>query len=51
MILGINHIGGIIIAQLSDGKTAETLVDEYPYLSLDDIFEALKYATKYDFYL
>ena len=35
---------GMIITQLSEGKTASTLVDEYPYLSHSDITEALKYA-------
>jgi len=43
-ISGTRVTVGMIVAQLSDGKTAETLVSEYPYLSLDDIFEALKYA-------
>ena len=43
-ISGTRVTVGMIIGQLSEGKTAEMLVGEYPYLSIDDIFEALKYA-------
>ena len=43
-ISGTRVTVGMIVKQLSEGKTAESLVSEYPYLSLDDIFEALKYA-------
>jgi len=34
----------MIIAQLGEGKTTDCLVSEYPYLSREDIAEALKYA-------
>ena len=43
-IRGTRCTVGMIIAQLGDGKTPDALVDDYPYLSHEDIFEALKYA-------
>ena len=43
-ISGTRVTVGMIIAQLGEGKTAEVIVDEYPYLSIDDVSEALKYA-------
>lgn len=43
-IKGTRVTVGIIMAQLSEGKTADTIVSEYPYLSHSDIAEALKYA-------
>lgn len=35
---------GMIVSQLSEGKSQDTLVVEYPYLSYEDIAEALRYA-------
>jgi len=43
-ISGTRVTVGMIIAQLGEGKTADTIVLEYPYLSLEDVSEALKYA-------
>jgi uncharacterized protein (DUF433 family) len=34
----------MILNQISEGKTPEELVNEYPYLTHDDIVQALKYA-------
>ena len=43
-IKGTRVTVGMIIAQMGEGKTAETLLGEYPYLSHGDVAEALKYA-------
>ncbi|MCL2197807.1 MAG: DUF433 domain-containing protein [Defluviitaleaceae bacterium] len=43
-IKGTRVTVGMIMAQLSGGKTADALVGEYPYLSHGDISEALRYA-------
>ena len=43
-IMGTRVTVGMILTQISDGKTIEELLDEYPYLSLEDINESLKYA-------
>ncbi|MCL2378518.1 MAG: DUF433 domain-containing protein [Defluviitaleaceae bacterium] len=34
----------MIVSQLSEGKSPNMLVEDYPYLSHEDISEALKYA-------
>ena len=43
-IRGTRVTVGMIITQLSEGKDFVTILEEYPYLSQDDIFEALKYC-------
>ena len=43
-IKGTRVTVGMIITQLSEGKNYETLLNEYPYLSEDDITAALKYS-------
>jgi len=43
-IKGTRVTVGMIIMQISDGKTINELLDEYPYLSYEDITQALKYA-------
>ena len=43
-IKGTRVTVGMIITQLSKGKTIDVLLDEYPYLSQADIYEALKYS-------
>lgn len=35
---------GMIVSQLSEGKSPDVLVEDFPYLSLEDISEALRYA-------
>jgi len=43
-IKGTRVTVSMIIAQLGEGQTADGLVREYPYLSHEDITEALRYA-------
>ena len=43
-IKGTRVTVGMILTQISEGKTTDKLLDEYPYLSREDITEALKYA-------
>ena len=43
-IKGTRVTVGMIITQLSEGKNVAALLDEYPYLSEEDISEALKYS-------
>ena len=42
-IKGTRVTVGMILTQISEGKTQNDLLDEYPYLTFDDITEALKY--------
>ena len=35
---------GMIVTQISGGKTPEDVLQDYPYLSREDILEALRYA-------
>ena len=44
-IKGTRVTVGMLVNQISEGKTAEELLDDYPYLIYDDIIEALKYAS------
>jgi len=43
-IKGTRVTVGMIITQISEGKTFAKLLDEYPYLSNEDIAEALRYS-------
>ena len=43
-IKGTRCTVGMIVAQLSGGKTPDELVEDFPYLEIEDVFEALKYA-------
>ena len=43
-IKGTRVTVGMIVTQISEGKTIVQLLEEYPYLTLDDIMQALKYA-------
>ena len=43
-IKGTRVTVGMILTQISEGKTPDKLLEEYPYLSREDITEALKYA-------
>ena len=43
-IKGTRVTVGMIITQLSEGKDKTVLLDEYPYINEDDIYEALKYS-------
>ena len=43
-IKGTRVTVGMIITQLSEGKSFSVLLEEYPYLTEDDIAEALRYS-------
>ena len=43
-IKGTRVTVGMILAQISEGVTSEDLLKSYPYLSSQDIEQALKYA-------
>jgi len=53
-IAGTRVTVGMILMQISEGANTDELLEEYPYLTKDDISEALRYAawavgTKEDF--
>jgi len=43
-IKGTRVTVGMILMQISEGVSINELLDEYPYLSHEDIIQALKYA-------
>ena len=43
-IQGTRVTVGMIITQISEGKEIAALLEEYPYLSEEDVFEALRYS-------
>ncbi len=43
-IRGIRVTVGMIVGQIGAGQSVEALLDEYPYLEREDVFEALRYA-------
>lgn len=43
-IKGTRVTVSMIVTQISEGKTLEDMLVEYPYLSREDISEALRYA-------
>ena len=43
-IKGTRVTVGMIIGQISEGTTIKDLLDDYPYLTYDDVMQALKYA-------
>ena len=43
-IKGTRVTVGMILEQISEGKTPNELLEDYPYLSIEDIMQALKYA-------
>jgi uncharacterized protein (DUF433 family) len=43
-IRGTRVTVGMIVTQISEGKTEEDLLLEYPYLTKEGIVQALKYA-------
>ena len=43
-IKGTRVTVGMIMTQLSEGKEIKTLLDEYPYISHEDVSEALMYS-------
>jgi len=43
-IKGTRVTVGMILAQLSGGQSISELLDDYPYLSQEDVFAALEYG-------
>jgi len=43
-IKGTRVTVGMIVNQISEGKTVEDILADYPYLTYDDVIQALKYA-------
>jgi len=43
-IKGTRVTVGMILAQLSGGQNIEELLDDFPYLSREDVFAALEYG-------
>jgi len=43
-IKGTRVTVGMILEQISEGITPNELLEDFPYLSLEDIMQALKYA-------
>ena len=43
-IKGTRVTVGMLLTKISEGKTQGELLEEYPYLSREDIAEALKYG-------
>jgi uncharacterized protein (DUF433 family) len=43
-IRGLRVTVGMIVGQIGAGRTIESLLDEYPYLKREDVYEALRYA-------
>lgn len=43
-IRGMRTTVSVVLNLVADGMTAEGIVDAYPYLEVEDIHEALRYA-------
>jgi len=43
-IIGTRVTVSMIVTQISEGKPFSVLLNEYPYLTADDITEALRYS-------
>jgi uncharacterized protein (DUF433 family) len=43
-IRGLRVTVGMIVGQIGAGRTVDELLAEYPYLTREDILEALRYA-------
>lgn len=43
-IRGMRVTVSMILGQLASGKTAQEILDDYPYLEQEDITQALQYA-------
>lgn len=43
-IRGMRMTVGMIVGQMSGGATAEEMLDEFPLLEKEDIYEAMAYA-------
>ena len=43
-IKGLRVTVGMIVSQIGEGKSPKKLIAEYPYLSVEDVYEAIRYA-------
>ena len=43
-IRGMRVTVGMVVGQISSGRTAEEILAEFPYLEREDIYQALRYA-------
>ena len=43
-IRGMRVTVGMIVGELGGGNTVEGLLDDFPYLEREDIFQAMRYA-------
>ena len=43
-IKGTRVTVGMILSQISEGRTVKELLDDYPYLAYEDVTQALLYA-------
>jgi uncharacterized protein (DUF433 family) len=43
-IRGMRVTVGMIVGQMGTGRTIDTMLADYPYLELEDILQALRYA-------
>ena len=43
-IRGMRVTVGMIVGQIGEGVSIEELLNEYPYLELEDVMQALRYA-------
>jgi uncharacterized protein (DUF433 family) len=43
-IRGLRVTVGMIVGQISAGRTIDALLEEYPYVAREDFYEALRYA-------
>lgn len=44
MLHGMRVTVGMIVGQVGAGRSIEDLLNDYPYLELEDILQALRYA-------
>lgn len=43
-IRGTRVTVGVIVAQIGAGQSVETILNDYPYLTREDVLEAVRYA-------
>lgn len=44
-IRGTRVTVGMLVGQIGSGRSVDELVDEYPYVTRDDVLEAIRYAS------
>jgi uncharacterized protein (DUF433 family) len=43
-VRGLRVTVGMIVGQISAGRSIDELIKDYPYLVIEDVYEALRYA-------